>query len=81
MFTRANLIAKAVEKLENVEVEKLIDAVWDGLVGVIIPAKGKQRSQCPTVAAQSRISRSGSSKDNEPSQEIRIQCDCYRGWR
>ena len=50
VLTRANLIAKAVEKLENVEVEKLVDAVWDGLVGVIIPAKGKQRSQCPIVA-------------------------------
>ena len=42
VLARANFIAKAVEKLENVEVERLVDGVWDGLVGVIIPAKGKQ---------------------------------------
>ena len=51
VLTRANLIAKAVEKLENVEIEKLVDGVWDGLVGATIPSKGKQFLWCPSIVA------------------------------
>ena len=47
VLTRTNLIAKAVE---NVEVEKLVDVVWNGLVGVTIPAKGKQCLRRPFFA-------------------------------
>ena len=50
VLARANLIAKAIEKLGNVEIERLVDGVWDGLVGVIIPAKGKQCLRCSIVA-------------------------------
>jgi len=39
-LARANPIARAVDNLKNVEVEKLVDGVWDGLVRVAIPAKG-----------------------------------------
>ena len=41
-LTRANPIARAIENLKNVEVEKLVDGVWDGLVRVTIPAKGNR---------------------------------------
>ena len=51
VLTRANLIAKAVEKLENVEIEKLVDGVWGGLVGATIPPKGKQFLWCRSIVA------------------------------
>jgi len=41
-LSRANLIARAVENVENVEVDKLVDGVWDGLIRVTIPAEGNQ---------------------------------------
>lgn len=51
VLTRANLIAKAVEKLENVEIGELVDRVWDGLVGVTIPSEGKQFLRCLAIVA------------------------------
>jgi len=48
-LARANPIARAVENIKNVEVEKLVGGVWDGLVRVVIPAKGKRYLCCPTL--------------------------------
>jgi sulfite reductase (NADPH) flavoprotein alpha-component len=49
MLARANPIAREVENLKNVEVEKLVDGVWNGLVRVTISAKGNWRLLYPTV--------------------------------
>lgn len=51
VLARANFIAKAVEKLENVEIGELVDGVWDGLVGVTVPSEGKQLLRCPPIVA------------------------------
>ena len=40
MLARANLIAGQVGNLKNMEVEKLVDGVWDGLVRVTTPPEG-----------------------------------------
>lgn len=39
-LTRANPVAGAIEDLKNVEIEKLVDGVLNGLVRVAIPTKG-----------------------------------------
>jgi sulfite reductase (NADPH) flavoprotein alpha-component len=39
-LARANPVARAIENLKNLEIEKLVDGVWNGLVKVAIPAKG-----------------------------------------
>ena len=39
-LARANPIARVIENLKNVGVEKLVDGVWSGLVRVVISAKG-----------------------------------------
>ena len=41
-LARANPVAGAVENLKNVEIEQLVDCVFDGLVRVAIPTKGNQ---------------------------------------
>lgn len=41
-LTRANLIARVVENVENIEVEKLVDGVWDGLIRMTTPTRGNQ---------------------------------------
>lgn len=38
-LARTNLIVRAVENLKNVEIETLVDSVWDGLLRVVIPAE------------------------------------------
>ena len=48
-LARANAIVRAVKSLKNVEVENLVDAVWNGLVRVTTPAKGYWCPRCLTV--------------------------------
>ena len=50
-LTRANPIARAIEDLKNVGVEQLADSVWNGLVRVIISAKGDCMSPSPHCSA------------------------------
>ena len=39
-LARTNIVVRAVENLKNVEVETLVDGVWDGLLRVAAPAEG-----------------------------------------
>ena len=48
-LTQANPVARAVENLKNVEIEKLVDDVLNGLVRVAIPTKGDQHLWCSTI--------------------------------
>ena len=48
-LARTNPIARAVEDIKDVKVEKLVDGVWDGLVRVTIPTKGNCRLYYPAV--------------------------------
>jgi len=47
-LARANSIVGAVENLKGVEVEKLVESVWDGLVRVAVSAKGIWWNFCLT---------------------------------
>jgi sulfite reductase (NADPH) flavoprotein alpha-component len=49
-LTRANPVARAIENLKNLELEKLVDDVLDGLVRVPIPTEGNRYMWCSTIA-------------------------------
>jgi sulfite reductase (NADPH) flavoprotein alpha-component len=45
----ANPLVRAVSNLEGIDIEKLVEVVWDELSRVTVPAKGSRNLWCPTV--------------------------------
>lgn len=49
ILARANPVVKVVDNLKGVDIEKLVEVVWDELSRVAIPAKGSRYLLCPAV--------------------------------